>query len=71
VADGLLAELIGDVETAVADIRSLVYNLRPPALDELGLTTGQTVLALYVVSAILGVIGLSLHTPPEAPSIGA
>jgi hypothetical protein len=27
------------------------------------------VLVLYVVSAILGVIGLSLHTPPEAPSI--
>jgi hypothetical protein len=24
---------------------------------------------LYVVSAILGIIGLSLHTPPEAPSI--
>ena len=38
-------------------------------LHELGLSTGQTVLALYVVSAILGVIGLSLHTPPEAPSI--
>ena len=41
----------------------------PMKLHELGLTTGQTVLALYVVSAILGVIGLSLHTPPEAPSI--
>jgi UDP-N-acetylmuramyl pentapeptide phosphotransferase/UDP-N-acetylglucosamine-1-phosphate transferase len=38
-------------------------------LHDLGLSTGQTVLALYVVSAILGVIGLSLHTPPEAPSI--
>jgi NAD/NADP transhydrogenase beta subunit len=38
-------------------------------LHELGLSTGQTVLALYVVSAILGIIGLSLHTPPEAPSI--
>src|SRR5712691_138688 len=38
-------------------------------LHDLGLTTGQTVLALYVVSAILGIIGLSLHTPPEAPSI--
>jgi len=41
----------------------------PMKLHELGLSTGQTVLALYVVSAILGFIGLSLHTPPEAPSI--
>jgi UDP-GlcNAc:undecaprenyl-phosphate GlcNAc-1-phosphate transferase len=38
-------------------------------LHDLGLTTGQTVLALYAVSAVLGIIGLSLHTPPEAPSI--
>jgi UDP-N-acetylmuramyl pentapeptide phosphotransferase/UDP-N-acetylglucosamine-1-phosphate transferase len=41
----------------------------PMKLHELGLSTGQTVLALYLVSAILGIIGLSLHTPPEAPSI--
>lgn len=41
----------------------------PMKLHDLGLTTGQTVLALYVVSAVLGIIGLSLHTPPEAPSI--
>ena len=38
-------------------------------LHDLGLSTGQAVLVLYIVSAILGVIGLSLHTPPEAPSI--
>ena len=37
-------------------------------LHDLGLTTGQTVLVLYVLSAVLGGIGLSLHTPPEAPS---
>src|SRR5438067_2321360 len=41
----------------------------PMKLHDLGLCTGQTVLVLYIVSAILGVIGLSLHTPPEAPSI--
>jgi UDP-GlcNAc:undecaprenyl-phosphate GlcNAc-1-phosphate transferase len=40
----------------------------PMKLHDLGLSTGQTVLVLYVVSAILGVLGLSLHTPPEAPS---
>lgn len=41
----------------------------PMKLHDLGLTTGQTVLVLYVVSALLGVLGLSMHTPPEAPSI--
>jgi len=41
----------------------------PMKLHDLGLTTGQTVLVLYVVSAVLGIIGLSLHTAPEAPSV--
>jgi signal transduction histidine kinase len=36
-ADRLLAELTSRTQTAVADIRRLVYALRPPALDELGL----------------------------------
>ncbi len=36
-ADQLLAELERDMETALIDIRRLVYDLRPPALDELGL----------------------------------
>jgi signal transduction histidine kinase len=35
--DALLAELEIDMQTALADIRRLVYDLRPPALDELGL----------------------------------
>jgi UDP-N-acetylmuramyl pentapeptide phosphotransferase/UDP-N-acetylglucosamine-1-phosphate transferase len=41
----------------------------PMKLHDLGLTTGQTVFSLYLVSAMLGVVGLSLHTPPEAPSV--
>jgi signal transduction histidine kinase len=36
-ADVLLAELGGDIEATVADIRRLVYDLRPPSLDDLGL----------------------------------
>ena len=36
-ADTLLAELERDMEASLADVRRLVYNLRPPALDELGL----------------------------------
>jgi signal transduction histidine kinase len=37
VADQLLGKLGQEIETAMADIRRLVYALRPPALDELGL----------------------------------
>ncbi|MEU6410534.1 histidine kinase [Microbispora sp. NPDC046933] len=33
----LLLDLRADVTTAIADIRRLVYDLRPPDLDELGL----------------------------------
>jgi signal transduction histidine kinase len=36
-ADTLLAGLEADMEAALADVRRLVYNLRPPTLDELGL----------------------------------
>ena len=34
----LLKQLEGEIETVIGDIRRVVYNLRPPALDELGLT---------------------------------
>lgn len=36
-ADAMLGELIAEVATAVGDIRRLVYGLRPPSLDDLGL----------------------------------
>ncbi|MDQ4089991.1 MAG: GAF domain-containing sensor histidine kinase, partial [Actinomycetota bacterium] len=36
-ANELLALLKTELETAAADVRGLVYGLRPPALDELGL----------------------------------
>jgi signal transduction histidine kinase/lipoprotein signal peptidase len=36
-AKKLLGELEHDIDGALQDIRRLVYNLRPPALDELGL----------------------------------
>ncbi len=36
-ADALLCDLKAEAQAAIADIRRLVYDLRPPALDELGL----------------------------------
>lgn len=38
-ADTLLAGLHAQAQGAIADIRRLVYDLRPPALDELGLVS--------------------------------
>ncbi|MDQ5852123.1 MAG: GAF domain-containing sensor histidine kinase, partial [Chloroflexota bacterium] len=38
-ADSLLVELANDIEVTIAEIRRLVYDLRPPALDDLGLVT--------------------------------
>ena len=35
----MLVELKGQTQTAIADIRRLVYELRPPALDDLGLAS--------------------------------
>lgn len=36
-ASSLVDELQSDIRAAIADIRRLVYDLRPPSLDELGL----------------------------------
>jgi len=36
-ADALVVELREELRSAIADIRRLVYDLRPPALDDLGL----------------------------------
>lgn len=33
----LLSDILAQAQTATADIRRLIYNLRPPALDDLGL----------------------------------
>jgi signal transduction histidine kinase len=41
-AEELLAEALTHAQTAVADIRRLVYGLRPPALDDLGLVGALT-----------------------------
>lgn len=51
-AEDLLASIRAETVAAIADIRRLVYGLRPPALDELGL-----VHALRQQAAALGTDG--------------
>ncbi len=43
--DGVLLALRDDVQDAVSDVRRVVENLRPPALDELGLVGAVAALA--------------------------
>jgi len=69
-SDRLLQELGGETKNAIADIRSLVYALRPPALDELGLVG-----ALREQAALLGEsMGLEIavaspHLPELPPAV--
>lgn len=61
----LLSQLESEIELVITDIRRLVYNLRPPALDELGLAG-----ALHEYAARLGgetPLTISVAIPPLPP----
>lgn len=60
-AAALLRDLITQTQAMVVDIRRLIYQLRPPALDELGLRG-----ALRVQAAQLAGVGQGLHITVEA-----
>ena len=61
-ADELVVELRGELRVAIADIRRLVHDLRPPALDELGLES-----ALRRLAERYGVQGEGLRVYVEMP----
>lgn len=66
-AQTLLSDLAQRTQTMVADIRRLVYALRPPALDELGLVSALRELALQYSDQVT----MHLDTPdclPEFPA---
>jgi signal transduction histidine kinase len=67
-ADMLLQELARHTQAAIADIRRVVYDLRPPALDDLGL-----VLALREQAARYRQAGLQImiDTPDHLPALPA
>lgn len=58
----LLAQLEGDVQRAIGDVRRVVEDLRPPALDDLGLV-GALERVISELSA-----GLSVQVRVEVPS---
>ena len=61
-ADELVADLRDELRGAIADIRRLVYDLRPPALDDLGL-----VAALHQLAERYGSAGEQVRVVVEAP----
>jgi signal transduction histidine kinase len=63
-ADALAGELSADAERALVDIRRLVYGLRPPVLDQLGL--GSAIREHALGLAGLG-NGLSLDVEADDP----
>jgi signal transduction histidine kinase len=67
-AETLLLELKTDAQDAVTDIRRLVYGLRPPALDDLGLLG-----ALRESAAQYGAKGLDVRVvaPESLPPLSA
>ncbi|HET8625854.1 MAG TPA: sensor histidine kinase [Thermomicrobiales bacterium] len=67
-ADRLLAAAAAHAQDAVADIRRLVYALRPPALDDLGLVAAiEEQFAQYRASGV----AFTLEAPAQLPPLPA
>lgn len=67
-ADALLSDLETDMEAAIAEVRRLVYDLRPPALDELGLVGAVREVAIQYES---GGLRISVKAPERLPPLPA
>jgi signal transduction histidine kinase len=67
-ATALLEGLIGQAQAAITDIRRLVYDLRPPALDDLGLVAAVRAQAIHYEHTGLRV---SIEAPQHLPPLPA
>jgi signal transduction histidine kinase len=73
-ADRMLNQLESDIELVIGDVRRLVYNLRPPALDELGLLGAIREYLARIASgnqAQAGQIDVTLDVPETLPPLPA
>jgi len=68
-AERLLVELKAQTQTIIANIRRLVYDLRPPALDELGLVSALREQAAHY-SEFNG-LHVSMEAPEQLPPLPA
>ena len=70
-ADALLKQLRADTTTAIEDIRRLVYAMRPPALDELGLVRALRQQATGLRTRDGRPLTVRLDVPDELPPLTA
>jgi signal transduction histidine kinase len=68
---GLLVELRADLTAAIADIRRLVYELRPPDLDELGLMGAVRQRAEQSWRRVDGSFRVTVDGPETLPALPA
>lgn len=69
-ADELVVELKEELRSAIGDIRRLVYDLRPPALDDLGLVAALERLAERYSAEDEG-LRVTVEAPEELPPLPA
>lgn len=67
-AGQILAEVKAQTQAAISDIRRLVYELRPPVLDQLGLTGALQEQAARAASASLAVQVIAPDDLPPLPA---
>jgi two-component system NarL family sensor kinase len=70
-ADELLRGLRAEAVTAVGEIRRLVYDMRPPALDELGLVPALRQRAASIRTADGRAMRISVEAPEALPELPA
>jgi signal transduction histidine kinase len=70
-ADALLIQMGAEIEAAVGDIRRLVYDLRPPALDELGLVGAIRTRASQYSANLTGGLQVHVEVSNDLPALPA
>ena len=70
-AEALLAQLRAETSTAIDETRGLVYAMRPPALDELGLVRAIRQQALALRTPEGTPLRLTVQAPPTLPPLTA
>jgi signal transduction histidine kinase len=70
-ADELVVELRKELRGAITDIRRLVYDLRPPALDDLGLGESLRQLAERHGGSDDGTLRVAVEAPEDLPDLPA
>jgi len=66
--DTALAQLKGELQASISDVRRLVYDLRPPALDQLGLVPALQEYAARLGERIAMDISVSARRLPPLPA---